>query len=109
MIRLILLFVLVVGSVSAHGSIVYGQGNLSCEDWTMRQDVVRQQDLAWVLGYVSASALHIELGEVRASLFQTNAPAIASSIDKHCAEFPLDTVEHAAQELVLILMKKAKI
>jgi hypothetical protein len=69
---------------------IYGQGTQSCGAWAKAHDFERTTDEIWVTGFVSGA------GWMGSKMRETDFAGIVAAMDKHCAEFPTDTIAEGA-------------
>ncbi len=121
--RMLILAVLLVGSVSAHGAEepqqppfgVWGHGaNTSCGEWLQarkREIPEWNSEGQYVLGYISAASFFSVAKHVgwnsSGYLAETDALAIFAWVDNYCTENPLDELWAASVRLVQELAKRA--
>lgn len=81
----------------------YGVGGQSCGVWLddRRKGAAGEDDLGWLLGWVSAAGAY----NVRGDLRHVDARGQAAWVDKYCREHPLDKIFDAAMKLVETLAR----
>jgi hypothetical protein len=81
-----------------------GAGNLSCGSWiAQRDEMVRQLNISWVLGYLSGMNLMADKDFLKS--YEVNG--ITEAINKYCRENPLNNITDAATDTA-IQMRKMK-
>lgn len=92
-------------SVAAGNDVsIYGEGNVLCGKWTSDrkgsavsvEGVLAQQDLAWVLGWLSAEGEDMASNQAKVKLRETDSNAVAHWLDDFCRAHPLDHLYDAA-------------
>ena len=91
-------------AAAANGVSIYGEGNVLCGKWTSDrkgspvsvEGVLAQQDLAWVLGWLSAEGEDMASNHARLKLRETDSNAVAGWLDGFCRTHPLDPLYAAA-------------
>ena len=112
--RTLVLAMLLVGCVSAHGEItIYGAGAESCAKWSQtREESDARGFVLWVLGWLSGAGYYdvarIYSYNKSGELVQTDSEAIAVWVDDYCRENPRDQVSDAAKALVKELAQRAE-
>ncbi|MCG8358694.1 MAG: hypothetical protein MI920_24265 [Kiloniellales bacterium] len=86
---------------------VYGAGSVSCSQWTRSRklkDSLSQRDQQWIAGYVTAYNRWVHEGR---SVATGDDPApLYAQIDRLCEANPLETVNGAAESLILDLIRR---
>lgn len=87
---------LLLGCSNAWANKYFGSGGASCGEWLAgEKQGVRNLDLSWVLGYLSALNLNSQTDFLRGYEHK----GIAAAIDKYCRENPLKKVIDAADDV----------
>jgi hypothetical protein len=94
----------------AHPRMIYGQGTLSCVEWSSDRAQttptlglsLHPAQVAWVLGFVTGASL------TGSSLLKTDRAAIEDWIDTYCTANPHANVAEAAIRLVAMLRAGAQ-
>ena len=87
-------------------NLIIGFGTASCGSWTEGQkqkERLADAQQQWLLGYVSAFNLQSSVDYLKG----TDAPGLLSWISQYCAQNPLDTIQVAADALVIEVRRRA--
>ena len=101
------------GVAAGNGVSIYGEGNVLCGKWMADrrgsavsvEGVLAQQDLAWVLGWLSAEGEDMASNQAKVKLRETDSNAVAHWLDDFCRAHPLDHLYDAAIALDYALVE----
>lgn len=95
--------------VMARDYMIRGSGTKSCGKWVedhQKQTMAGLADDSWLMGYITAVNAHVltKSSDIAAG---TDLAGMVGWMNNHCRAHPLDSVDTAANELVLALLKKS--
>ena len=80
---------------------VYGYGTQSCGAWTKDADATKSIGAfakeAWLLGFISGA------GWAGHSMRETDLEGLVAAMNKHCEQFPTDSIAKAAAAVATLL------
>jgi hypothetical protein len=82
---------------------IFGWGNDSCGKWLASASGSDERYVytSWILGWVSAAEYYGVDGKLR----DTDADAMEAWVDNYCHKRPLESIESAAEALIIALAK----